>query len=268
MPNKSKSLSPNLIATLWAQGQFGTNSPNTVLNTLWFYFTLMFGLRGVHEHRQMCWGDVVKGKDEQGTYLEFKERKSKTRQDGSLTRAVTPKFYENNSQRSRCIIRIYDFYASKRPVDYSAPENAFYLAANTKFNTSNQAKEQTRFTRGPVGIHKLSTILRRMKSACNLKGNITNHSARKTLVQTLVNKQIPATDIAQLTGHCNLQSINNYSHISTNTHKEMTDLLQPCSPKTTDTTHRDFISTSQPIFDLGLYDEDLSTINFQVLNHN
>ena len=62
--------------------------------------------------------------------------------------------YENTAQKSRCIIRIYDFYASKRPADYPGPDNAFYSVDNTKFKMSFQAKEQTWFTRGPVGKNK------------------------------------------------------------------------------------------------------------------
>ena len=40
---------------------------------------------------------------------------------------------------------------------------------------------------------------------------ITNHNARKTLVQKLRESDVPPTEIVQITGHKNLQSINNYS---------------------------------------------------------
>jgi len=42
----------------------------------------------------------------------------------------------------------------------------------------------------------------------------TNHSARKTTVTTLLHANIPPTDVMQLTGHKNVQSLNCYSHMS------------------------------------------------------
>ena len=44
--------------------------------------------------------------------------------------------------------------------------------------------------------------------------NVKNHSGRKTMIQTLTNNNIPATDIIQLLGHKNLQSVTNYSVVS------------------------------------------------------
>ena len=54
-----------------------------------------------------------------------------------------------------------------------------------------------------------------MKDCTQLAGigkdkRITNHSARKTLVQKLQDNNIPPTQITvQITGHKNLQSVNN-----------------------------------------------------------
>ena len=44
--------------------------------------------------------------------------------------------------------------------------------------------------------------------------NISNHSARKHLVQKLRDSNIAPTEIMQITGHKNVQSIINYSEIS------------------------------------------------------
>ena len=43
---------------------------------------------------------------------------------------------------------------------------------------------------------------------------LTNHSTRKRMIQELNDSDIPPTHIMQLSGHRNVQSINNYSHIS------------------------------------------------------
>ena len=50
-----------------------------------------------------------------------------------------------------------------------------------------------------------------MAEKAGLGPNVTNHSGRKTMIQALTNNDIPATDIIQLSGHKNLQSLTNYS---------------------------------------------------------
>ena len=46
------------------------------------------------------------------------------------------------------------------------------------------------------------------------KAGITNHSARKRMIQKLNDTDIPPTHIMQISGHGNVQSINNYSNVS------------------------------------------------------
>ena len=52
-PNKSCRLSNDEIEQLWQSGQFGYHSPMALINTLWWLFTLYFGLRGRQEHHNM-----------------------------------------------------------------------------------------------------------------------------------------------------------------------------------------------------------------------
>ena len=66
------------LNTLYEKGLLGTRNPEALLNTLWLNSTMHFGLRGCKEHRDMCWGDV-KLKETADEYLEFNERKTKTR---------------------------------------------------------------------------------------------------------------------------------------------------------------------------------------------
>ncbi|RMX51552.1 hypothetical protein pdam_00010332 [Pocillopora damicornis] len=65
----------------------------------------------------------------------------------------------------------------------------------------------------PMGVSKLNTLIRDCSKAAGLATDkrITYYSARKTLVQKLRDSDVPPTEIVQITGHKNLQSINNYS---------------------------------------------------------
>jgi integrase len=57
-----------------------------------------------------------------------------------------------------------------------------------------------------------------------LSGRKTNHSARKTTVTSLLHYDVEATNIMQLTGHRNVQSINDYSTVSLKQQQHMSTL--------------------------------------------
>jgi len=86
----------------------------------------------------------------------------------------------------------------------------FYLAVNSI--KSGSCKPW--FKKAPVGLNKLNTLMKTMALKTGLGPNFKNHSGRKTVIQTLVNNDVPSTDIMQLSGHKNVQSITSYSTLS------------------------------------------------------
>ena len=60
---------------------------------------------------------------------------------------------------------------------------------------------------------------------------LTNTSTRKYCVQKLREKNIAPTDIMQVTGHKNVNSINNYSEITLQKQKEMSEILSTTNTK-------------------------------------
>ena len=63
-----------------------------------------------------------------------------------------------------------------------------------------------------MGVKKLNIIMKDMTQAARISVK-TNHSGRKTLVQKLHDSGVPPNQIIQITGHKNLQSVNNYSFL-------------------------------------------------------
>ena len=51
--------------------------------------------------------------------------------------------------------------------------------------------------------------------------DLTNHIGRNTMIQKLNDNNIPATNIMQLSGHRNVQSVNDYSTVSNEQQKNM-----------------------------------------------
>ena len=59
----------------------------------------------------------------------------------------------------------------------------------------------------------------------DINKRLTNHSARKFLLQQLRENNVEGTDIMQISGHKNVASKNNYSKISEEKHKQISKIL-------------------------------------------
>jgi len=119
---------------------------------------------------------------------------------------------------------MYKLFKKHRPPGFSEPEHPFYIAPRTCVITS---KEDQWFTRNPVGVKKLGQIMKKMCLEAGLDNNkiLTNHATRKTLVSKLRDSGVAPTDIMQISGHKNIQSVLNYSTMSESKHKEISSIL-------------------------------------------
>ena len=60
-----------------------------------------------------------------------------------------------------------------------------------------------------MGVNKLNSLLKTTAEKAGIdNSHLTDHSARKQMIQTL-NKDIPPSHIMQLSGHKKVKSINN-----------------------------------------------------------
>ena len=197
-----------------------------MINALWLFNSLHFGLRGRGEHRQICWGDVQLMKDADGTeHLHSSERQTKKRSaaDPRNVRPIKPKaFATSDLPRERDPVVVFKIYSEKRPESMNKPDAPFYLGVN--HTTKNSDKSW--FKANAMGVNKLNSLMKTMAEKSGLdNSHLTNHSARKRMIQTLNDKDIPPSHIMQLSGHKNVQSINNYSHVSQEQQKSMSRIL-------------------------------------------
>ena len=231
-PFKAASLTQEELEMLYSSGAFGCNSPQALINTLWYNNCLHFGLRGGKEQRDLKWGDVLLKKDTEGEeYLEYNtERQTKTRtgENAMNRRSVKPRMYENLSAvPERNPVFLYKLYKAKRPESYMDNNAPFYLGVNHSNASKADLPTLKWFKPQPMGVNKLNSL---MKDCAQLAGigkdkRITNHSARKTLVQKLQDNNIPPTQIVQITGHKNLQSVNNYSSLREQQQQDISSIL-------------------------------------------
>ena len=68
-----------------------------------------------------------------------------------------------------------------------------------------------------MAVNKLNSLRKTMVNKFELdeKRRLTNHNARKTMIQKPNDSNVPPpTHIMQLSGYCNVLSVNNYSSVS------------------------------------------------------
>ena len=124
----------------------------------------------------------------------------------------------------RCPIKVYKKYAEIRPTGFSEQNHPFYIATTTVHYPSPQ---EIWFKRNPVCVNKLRSMMKQIVERAGLNPNktLTNHSACKHLVQKLNDFNVPANQIMQISGHRNIHSINNYSHINEDQHCQISEML-------------------------------------------
>ena len=121
---------------LYEKNLLGISNAEALLNTVWFFNSVNFGLRGCEEHRQMTWGDVQLHVEADGTeYSEYSERQTKSRTEAEPrnVRAVKPKaFAVPNGPSGRDAVAVYKIYSEKRPDAMNKPDAPYYLGINSQ----------------------------------------------------------------------------------------------------------------------------------------
>ena len=228
-PNHATALTKEEEELLYSTGQLGLDNPDSLQRTVWWQTTLLFGHRGRNESRQMKWGDVKLDRDASGReFLEFSERSTKTRDGnaGGGSRAFAPKAFECPENPSRCPVRAYKEFARRRPAEMMGEDSPFYLAINHR----RRAEDAVWYARVPLGKNTLGNMLKIACQRAGIAGQKTNHSARKTCVKRALETGCPREFVAQLTGHKNVNSLENYAEADVVVQKAMCSSLQTGAP--------------------------------------
>ena len=128
-------------------------------------------------------------KDADGTeYVQISERQTKTstRAEARNVRSIASKaFATPDLPRERDPVVVYKIYSEKRPECMNQPDSPFYLGLNHTKSTSGKCWYKV----NPMGINKLNSLTKTMaEKADTVNPRLTNHSARKRMVQTFVTR--------------------------------------------------------------------------------
>lgn len=134
-------------------------------------------------------------------------------------------------------VALYQLYKSKRPEQMLRPDAPFYIAimadtqklytAGVDINLGQKWYKNQR-----LGINMIYQFMKSMKGDGELSSDkrLTNHSTRKHLIQKLTNANIPPNQIVQISGHRNINSLNNYSHINPGQQRDISRILSNEEP--------------------------------------
>ena len=77
-----------------------------------------------------------------------------------------------------------------------------------------------------MGVNKLKSLMKTRAEKAGLDAkNLPNHDGRKRTIQRLNDEGVPPTHIMQISGHKNVQSLNNYSTLSERQQKNISNIL-------------------------------------------
>ena len=122
-------------------------------------------------------------------------------------RTVKPKaFAAPNGLPERNPVSVYKIYAQKARCNATARHPIL---------SWHKPYSKLLFKSSALGMNKLKCLLKSMAEKAGFESRwLTNHSAWKRMIQKLNDMDIPPTRIMQISGRRNVQSINNYCHVS------------------------------------------------------
>ena len=210
------------LTKLHASGVMNKESPEGLLNLVWFNVQYKFCRRGREGQRNLKSGDFVFKTDDTGrefVTLRYNDAQKNHQGDQKKdAREQKPVMYGNGS--ADCPVAALKLYLSKLNPKCSA----FYQQPRRK---NWQASDPVWYNNCPLGVNTLGDMMKKMSKSAGLSQIYTNHSIRAT-VCTILNEQDVFSDrtICSLTGHKNTQSLKHYCKASAKQKRDMSDVLQ------------------------------------------
>ncbi|XP_060597803.1 uncharacterized protein LOC132751629 [Ruditapes philippinarum] len=136
-----------------------------------------------------------------------------------IFRAIKPRAYAITEDPEKDPVHIYRTYESKRPIEMCKDDSPFFLSPGSKTH-------KCWFKKCPMGMNAIYGIMNEMKAESGIENpRITPYSSRKRMIQKLSDEGVPANQIMQISGHKNINSINNYSKLNPNQNRQISDIL-------------------------------------------
>ena len=224
---------------LWRQGILGNHSPAALLNAVFFYNGKCFHLRGVQEHEQLKFGQIIRNTNpDRYTYYEHGSKNHSggvnDDTDGKIVSIIA-------SSHPHSLVALLDLYFSKVPQDAIRPDAPFYLKPLLFTPTGTRPW----FLDYPLPKTRVQMMVKDMFRDAQIEGRFTNHSLRATGATALFDAGVSEAVIQKRTGHKSISALRQYERVTTTQNQLVANVLQPVLEPTGDP------------FDLSYSQEDL-----------
>ena len=147
--------------------------------------------------------------------------------------------------------------------------NKFLFVCKLKTETHASVEGKNWFKAQPMGVNKLNNIMKEVTQAAGVSGK-TNYSGGKTLMQKLQHSGVPSNQIIQITGHKNLQSVNNYSSLREKQMESISRFLSSTTKAATNVAKTENNLTAQPLAEYRIASTSTasSTLDVNSFNEN
>ena len=206
---------------LWRDGIMGDHSPAALLNAIFFYNGKCFHLRGVQEHEQLKFGQIVRDRNpDRYTYY---EHGSKNHNGGVNNDTDGKSVTILASTHPHSHVVLLDLYFSKIPQHTIRPDAPFYLKPLPFTPTGIRPW----FWDDPLPKVKLQSMVKDMFKDAKIEGRFTNHSLRATGTTALFDAGVSEAVIQKRTGHKSISALRQYERITTTQNQLVASILQP-----------------------------------------
>jgi len=207
----------------WEKGVLGESDPKTLLSTLLFLIGKYFSLRSGEEHRSLTFKLIKGSEPNERSKLQYISFGEKNYAGGLKHRKVRPKtveHYDNPTNPSRCLVRLFKKYQSKCKIE--KPDCPLYLSPKRKV----RPEDDVWYTTAPVGKNTFRKTVSELCQKAGIKGYKTNHSLRATTCTLGLEKGVPEKLIMDRTGHRSVKSLHSYQRVSEIQKQIVSDVLQ------------------------------------------
>ena len=217
-PNAAQPLSAEMIEEMWQKKVLGKHDGEALTNANFLNISQHFGFRGRQEHHQLKFGDFKIVSTSAGKYVEWSVER--LRKISANERKFNPKMWATNHEE-RCPVMLFEEYIAHRPSAMCVADSPFWLPINYNPSNGKFLKSQK------MGIKKINGFMKAMvEKISDANGEkYTNHSNRKTFITTLLGNNIERSDIGQLSGHRNVQSLDSYASTPHETQRRMSSII-------------------------------------------
>lgn len=201
-----QAISTEDLEKLYEERQLGNSTPESLLNSAWFYIMLYFGRRGRENQRQMVLQDIVFGESSSGLqFITLRERATKNHpgglkdnQDECMSIMCE---WQNNTER--CPVRCIKKYLEKRNPQCPALWQKPRISMDTSL-------EDVWYCNVPLGKNMLDNRLAIMCKKAGLSTHYTSHCIRATAVTILKASGLENARVKSVTGHKSDSDIESY----------------------------------------------------------